>query len=158
MAAESQCLFCRIVQKFEPAWIVWEDSAHIAFLTPFPNTPGVTVVATKMHRPSQVFELADDEYHALCGAARLVARILERALCVARTALIAEGLGIDHAHLKLFPLHGVPYDRWVPINSDIKEFHSQYQGYVSSHDGPRASDEELCRMANIIQKAGQRGA
>ena len=36
-----------------------------------------------------------------------VARILEKGLDVARVAIVMKGIRINHAHTKLFPLHGV---------------------------------------------------
>jgi hypothetical protein len=36
-------LFARIVRGELPQWRVWEDDQHVAFLTPYANTPGFTV-------------------------------------------------------------------------------------------------------------------
>jgi len=36
----SDTIFDKIVRNEIESRIVWEDSDHIAFLTPFPNTPG----------------------------------------------------------------------------------------------------------------------
>jgi hypothetical protein len=70
------------------------------------------------------------------------------------SALIAEGMGIDHAHLKIIPLHGIG-KRWRAIRSDHPEFNSTYQGYVSSHDGPRMRPDELAKLREKILAAGE---
>ncbi|MEI9914244.1 MAG: hypothetical protein WDN66_04710 [Candidatus Saccharibacteria bacterium] len=44
----SDTIFDKIIAKTMPAWIIWEDDSHMAFLTPFPNTPGVSVVIPKL--------------------------------------------------------------------------------------------------------------
>ena len=41
------------------------------------------------------------------AAAKKVAKILERGLSVKRVAMVMEGMGINHAHIKLYPLHGL---------------------------------------------------
>jgi len=44
----SQTIFEQIVTGELASWLVWEDEAHLAFLTPFPNTRGQTVVIPKV--------------------------------------------------------------------------------------------------------------
>ena len=147
-----ECLFCAIVADKEPSWTIWEDADHVAFLTPFPNTPGFTVVATKQHGPSDIFALRSPELHALLDAAKEVATLLNAALGTRRTALIAEGMGIDHTHVKLGPLHGIPEGPWQPILSTERRFFERYPGYVSSHDGPRIDDAALESVAERIRR------
>jgi diadenosine tetraphosphate (Ap4A) HIT family hydrolase len=149
----SSCFFCRLVAGLEPSWKIWEDEEHLAFLTPFPNTPGFTVVAPKKHLGSYVFSLEDAEFTALLRAARKVGLILDRALGTRRTGLIAEGMGIDHAHVKLTPLHGIPEGPWKSVRSTVRTFYTRYEGYIASHDGPRMSDEELTALAERIREA-----
>lgn len=147
----TDCIFCAIIRGDEPSWIIWQDEHHVAFLTPYPNTPGFTVVATRDHLSSYVFDLDDPRYDLLMRAGRRVGHLLDDALDVRRTALIAEGMGIDHAHLKLVPLHGLPKGEWQQTLSDVHSFQETYQGYVSSHDGPRMSDERLRRICQMIR-------
>jgi histidine triad (HIT) family protein len=150
------CLFCNIVNGEHPSWIIWEDPHHIAFLTPYPNTPGFTVVATKQHLDSNIFNLPNHELHSLIDAAGMVSKLLNTTLDVKRSALIAEGMGINHAHIKLVPLYGIPEGDWEPINSTMDITFTTYPGYVSSHDGPRAENSELDRIANLIRAKQKR--
>lgn len=146
------CIFCQIVSGDSPSHKVWEDDQHLAFLSIFPNTEGVTVVITKKHYPSYVFDLPEDVMLGLVSSAKKVAKLLDSKLDdVGRTAMVAEGFGVDHAHIKLFPMHGTKNEDWKPIHSDINKYFEKYAGYISSHDADRADDNELDKLANKIK-------
>ena len=149
----TDCLFCKIIAGTVPGHIVWEDEAHIAFLTPFPNTPGFTVLVTREHQPSKVTALPLERYLKLMEAARTLATIIDERLGTKRTALVAEGMGIDHAHVKLIPLHGIPDGPWKPITSGTPDFHLSYRGYLTTNDGPRMPDETLRAVAEALRTA-----
>lgn len=116
------CIFCKIISKEEKAWIIHEDDSHVAFLTPFPNTPGFTVVATKAHENSYVFSLEDKKYIAMLLFAKKIASVLDKSLMTKRTGLIIEGMGVNHAHLKLIPMHGIASDKWEKMDGGTKDF------------------------------------
>ena len=147
---KSDCLYCRIVAGEEQAWKVYEDKDHIAFLTPFPNTPGFTVLITREHFGSYLFDLEKNRYVSMLKAARKLAKILDKKLGTTRTGLIIEGMGVDHAHIKLVPMHGIPEGDWKPIRSASPDFQDQYRGFLESKDGPRMADEELDRVQKSI--------
>ncbi len=147
---KQDCLFCKIVNGEIPSWNVFESEHHLAFLTPFPNTPGFTVVIPKQHLPSAIFSLDDEEYVTLLLAAREVAELLERGLSCKRVGMIAEGMGVDHAHIKLIPMHGIPDGPWQPVLSHTPSFSKEYEGYLTTNDGPRMSDEELSKIQSAI--------
>ena len=144
------CLFCRMVAGTEKGRIVFEDEHHVAFLTPFPNTPGFTVLVTREHRDSHVFGLEEDRFSALLKTARRLALHLDKKLGTRRTGLIIEGLGIDHAHIKLIPMHGIPEGEWKPMLSSSPQFSELYNGYLTSKDGPRMSDHEMDEIMKKI--------
>ena len=152
-AATTPCFFCELIVGRVPARIVWHDRDYIAFLTPFPNTTGFTVVAPKKHLPSYVLSLDPEPYMGLMLAARTVGRLLDHALGTRRTGLIAEGMGIDHAHVKLAPMHGIPEGEWKAIRSTVRTFYDRYQGFIASHDGPAMDEAELDLIADRIRKA-----
>src|SRR5471032_1888435 len=107
MEVRAECIFCQIVSGNAPGHIVWEDAAHLAFLSIFPNTEGTTVVIPKEHHPSYAFNLPDDVLSELMLATKKVAKLLDSKLeDVGRTAMVFEGYGVDHVHAKLFPMHG----------------------------------------------------
>lgn len=70
---------------------------------------------------------------------------------VGRTGLIMEGFGVDHTHVKLFPMHGTSdLKTWKPFLSKQVKYFEKYEGYISSHDCDRASDEKLTEVVNKI--------
>lgn len=138
----SDTIFDKIVRGELESYKVWEDDKHLAFLTPFPNTPGFTVLIPKSKIGDYVFDLDDDEYAALMMASKRVAKILQTALDVPRVALVFEGTGVAYVHAKLIPLHGelaAKTDVW----SDHTEFTEEYKGYITTAEGPKMSDEKL---------------
>ncbi|MFC1649813.1 HIT family protein [Patescibacteria group bacterium] len=152
----TNCIFCRIVSGDIPSEIIWDDDSHVAFLTPFPNTEGFTVVATKEHKPSYAFENDNETLTSIVLATKKVARFIDKAYAdVGRCGMFFEGFGVDHLHSKLFPMHGTGnMDDWEMIESDILEvYFDKYPGYLSSHNGKKAEDKELRKIADKIRKA-----
>ena len=108
----NNCIFSKIISGKAPARILLENDDFIAFLTPFPNTDGFTVVATKAHLTSYIFDLPEDVYLDFLLFSKKVGKLLDQSLGVQRTGMIFEGMGIDHAHIKLIPLHGINGEKW----------------------------------------------
>lgn len=134
-------LFSRIVRGEQQQWRVWEDSEFVAFLTPYPNSPGLTVVVPRKPLSSDIFKLREPDYTALILATYKVARLLEEGMKAPSVALIFEGFEIDYAHAKLIPLLPSP-DGTKPAELQTECFQS-YPGYVSSLNGPPADSETL---------------
>ncbi|KAL8903432.1 MAG: hypothetical protein Q9207_003921 [Kuettlingeria erythrocarpa] len=76
-------------------WRVWEDKKHVAFLTPFANTPGYTVLVPRKHLSSDVFDLNDDDYTDMVAAVYQVAQHLKGAFGSTRCGVFFEGFEID---------------------------------------------------------------
>jgi histidine triad (HIT) family protein len=149
-----ETIFDKIVRGDIPSYKVWEDEYYLAFLTPFPNTPGVTVVIPKVNPGDYVFSLESDAYHGLMAAARKVAKLLEAAFATPRVALVFEGTGVAHVHAKLYPLHGKlasDTDVW----GDHTEFTPEYRGYLTTIEGPKMTDETLVEIQRRIIAAGE---
>lgn len=147
-------LFSRIVRGEEQHWRVWEDEENVAFLTPFPNAPGLTVLVPRRPLTSDIFKLDGGDYEALALATRKVSRLLVAGLAASGVGLVFEGFEIDYAHAKLIPL--LPPPASLENNpTDSKpppQFHPTYPGYVTSEDGPEASLESLKQLqARITQ-------
>ena len=148
------CVFCQIVTKQAPANIVWEDKEHLAFLSIYPNTDGFTVVIPKKHYSSYIFAQDEKVISELVIAAQKVAKKIDSAFeDVGRTGLVAEGMMVDHLHLKLIPLHGTTTDSWRPVVSSVDKFFDKYEGYISSHNFKREDDEKLLKVAEKIRKS-----
>ncbi|XP_051802072.1 uncharacterized protein LOC110972482 isoform X2 [Acanthochromis polyacanthus] len=147
-------LFSRIVRGEEQQWRVWEDKSHVAFLTPFPNSPGFTVLVPRRPLTSDIFRLEPGDYEGLVLAAKKVSRLLEEGLRAWGVGLIFEGFEIDYAHAKLIPLF-LPPSLGAEGNATkppSPQFYPTYPGYVTSEDGPKASVDSLKEMhAKITQ-------
>lgn len=146
-----QTLFDKIVAREIPAWIVFEDADYLAFLTPFANTPGVTVVAPKVNPGAYVFDLDDAAIAGLMVAARKTAKLIEKGLGVERVAVVFEGEAVPHVHVKLYPMHGFQNDRSKLPKTTT--FFPSYPGYIDTHDGPKMSDDELTAIQQQITGA-----
>ena len=148
------CIFCKIVKGEIPCHKIWEDEKHLAFLTIFPNTKGFSVVIPKKHYPSYAFDLPNDVLNELVLAAKKVGKLIDFKLKdVGRTGMFFEGFGVDHAHAKLFPMHGTGnVAEWKPLKSNVDKYFETYEGYMSSHDYKRADDEELATLAKKIRE------
>jgi len=145
------CVFCKIVKgEFDSAKI-WEDEEFMAMLDINPNTKGMTLVLTKKHYSSYAFDMPEDVYQRLMSASRKVAKILERGLGIKRVAMVMEGMGVNHIHIKLYPLHGLTkkYDEILAKN---RIFFEKYEGYISTELGPQANLSELKKLAEQIKQ------
>jgi diadenosine tetraphosphate (Ap4A) HIT family hydrolase len=133
-------LFAKLVRGEVPQWRVWEDDYHIAFLTPFPNLPGLTVVIPRRHLSSDILSLEEEEFTLLVETAWTVSEMLKTALRVETVGMFMEGFEIDYAHVKLMP---VPMAQDMTSMGTVGTFHEEYQGYLSTQLGPMKSIEEL---------------
>lgn len=144
------CIFCKIVKGEIPCAKVWEDENYLAFLDINPNTKGMTLVIPKEHHDSYFFDMPADKQSEFLAAANKVARMLEKYFKISRVALVMEGMGVNHVHLKLYPLHGVT-DKFVEMWASEKKFFEKYEGYISTQLGPQADMEELKKLAEEIK-------
>ena len=145
----NNCIFCKIAQKQIPSAIIWENNEFLSILDINPNTRGMALVLTKTHYPSYAFGMPKDAYTRFMDAARIVVGKLERGLAVYRVALAMEGMGVDHAHLKLYPLHGLD-QKFREIEAKDQVFFENYPGYLTTKLGPQANLEELQQLAAKI--------
>ena len=145
--SSDQNLFARIIRGELPQWRVWEDNSHIAFLTPFGNTPGYTVLVPRRHLGSDIFRLEDQEYAGLIKAAYTVAQHLKATFRVEHCGMFFEGYEIDYAHVKLVPVHQYYSNGkvFVPILGPTA-YHKTYEGYLTTQFGPLASDLDALKV------------
>lgn len=154
-----ECIFCKISQKeINPLGngLIYEDENYMAWLSPFPSTEGFTVVIPKKHYDSDVLKMPDKDLCEFLIISKKIAKKLEIYFeDVGRIGLIMEGTGIDHAHIKLFPMHGTEYMKkgeWRQFHSNVNTYFEKYEGYISSNDGPKADFIELEKIAIKLKK------
>ena len=145
------CIFCKIVKEKIESVKIWEDDKFVAILDINPNVKGMTLVLSKEHHDSYLFDLPDKDYIEFMIVTRKVARILEKGLGVMRVAMVMEGMGINHAHIKLYPLHGI-MDKFKEMWAKDKVYFEKYQGYISTQLGPQINLKELSEISKEIKK------
>lgn len=155
-----QNLFARIVRGELPQWRLWEDATHVAFLTPFANTPGYTILVPRTHLSSDIFSLEDQQYTRLIDAACSVAAILKEALGSDSCGMFFEGFEIDYAHVKLVPVisraqrdsQRGPQLEDLQRGSQLEDFRDRYEGFISTRLGPATDDlDQVHIMARKMQ-------
>jgi len=142
------CIFCKIVKGDIPSHKVWEDEDHIAILDIFPRGKGMTLVIPKAHEPSFVFDIKDAEYGKLLSTAKKVGKLLKEKLDCYTVVMVAEGLEVPHAHIKLYPI----YEFSEETEEDLYDIEGLKIGpRVTPPSGPRANDDELTEIAEKIR-------
>jgi histidine triad (HIT) family protein len=154
---EGKCIFCEIVKdNMKTPGIFWEDEEFMAFLSLWPNTEGVSVVIPKKHYGSDVLALPDDVLQRFVIASKKVSGILMKHYeDVGRIGVIMEGMGVNHAHIKLIPMHGtgnLKDGKWKQNLTEKTEYFDNYEGYITSTEGPKKSDEEIRELSEKLKK------
>ncbi len=145
------CIFCKIAKGEIDSAKIWEDDEFFSILDLNPNTTGMVLVLSKQHYDSYVFLMPDDIYQKFMLASKKIAKMLEKALEVKRVAMVMEGMGINHAHIKLYPMHGLEKEFKEIIAKD-KIFFKDYPGYITTQLGPHQDIKELKKLAEKITK------
>jgi diadenosine tetraphosphate (Ap4A) HIT family hydrolase len=127
------CIFCKIVKGEISSVKIWEDEKHLAILDVNPNTEGMTLILSKEHYNSDYTGMLDKPFKDLMIAAKKVAKILKKKLKVQKVGFVIEGLGVNHIHVKLYPLYNLN------------------EGYITTKSGPQKSTEELNKVAERIK-------
>lgn len=130
----ADCIFCKIVSGEIPAVKLWEDDEHIVILDAFPTVEGQALVITKEHHDSYIFNLPKVEYKQLMTATKKFGKFLDKGMRAERVIMAAEGLGVNHAHIKLYP---------VPEG---------YTGGITTQEGNKKTIEELNKVALKIKQ------
>ena len=146
------CIFCKIIKGEIPSVKIWGDKNFVAILDAFPNTKGMTLVLPKKHFDSDVIEMSEKTYKDFFLVAKKVAKLIKKGLKVNRVAMVMEGMGVDHAHIKLYPLHGVGKN-FKPVLAKEKIWIKKYQGYITTQMGKQANIKELNKIADLIKNS-----
>lgn len=99
------CPFCRIAAGEEPAHVVYEDEAHLAFLDRRPLFPGHTLLVPREHYKT-LLDLPDESVGALFRAAKLLALAVEEAMEAEGTFVAINNRvsqSVPHLHVHVVP-------------------------------------------------------
>lgn len=146
-------VFDKIVSGEIPSYKVWEDDDYLAFLTPWPNTPGFTVVVPKKNPGDNYLDVSEEAFTGLLFAAKKVAAALRKAFDTYRVGLVIEGEGVPHLHAKLIPMHGLGKESGGKPHET--QFTEVYQGYLTTVEGPKMDDNQLKAIQAKIQEAAK---
>lgn len=108
------------------------------------------LILTKEHYDSYTANIDDDIYAKFFLTAKKISKLIDKKLGVKRTARVMEGMGICHAHIKLYPLHGLD-TTFREMLSEEKVFFDKYQEFITTQLGPKASDEEFKQIRNLFK-------
>ena len=147
-SSDDGSLFAKIVRGESEQWRIWENPSHVAFLTPWGNTPGYTVLVPRTHLSSDIFDLPDSDYHDLAEAIFECSAVLKQALGVDRVGLIFEGMEINYAHAKLIP---IPREH-IQSGIETEDYSDTYRGFVSSKQcSSIAEASHLVSASNVFK-------
>jgi len=99
------CPFCRIAAGEEPAYVVYEDDAHLAFLDKRPLFPGHCLLIPKEHHPT-LADLPEEAVGPLFRLARLLSLAVEEAMAAEGTFLAVNNRvsqSVPHLHVHIVP-------------------------------------------------------
>jgi histidine triad (HIT) family protein len=99
-------IFSRIVSGELPAYILAQDELHMAILDINPLVQGHVLVFPKKE-VDYLFDLSDEEYHALMRFSKQIAvRLKEKVPCT-RIGVSVIGLEVPHVHVHLIPMNTI---------------------------------------------------
>jgi histidine triad (HIT) family protein len=138
------CVFCKIVEKTEPASVVYEDDSIIAFMTIRPIHPGECIIIPKEHI-DHFTDIPDNIAAHIMVIAQRIGRKIKEKFKPLRVGMVVHGFGVPHAHLVLVPQHS-PFD----ITSARYAYIENGQIKFSASRVPLASREELDAIARAL--------
>jgi len=155
---DNKCIFCEIIAgRIGTSGFFWENDEFVSFLSIDPNTEGFSCVVPKKHYGSDVLKMPDDVLARFMQATKSVANILENYFSdVGRVGVMMEGTGIDHAHIKLAPMHGTEILKncgWQQFLSEKELWFEKYEGWISSAGGPMADQDKLKKLATALKNS-----
>ena len=106
-ADELGCVFCDIVSKTTPAYIIYEDAGYIAFLDKYPISIGHTLVLPKTHY-ERVNNMSQRDFCALYSRVHALNQLITSRLAATASHLsVNDGPAanqlIPHVHVHIIP-------------------------------------------------------
>lgn len=106
-------VFTKIINGEIPCHKIYEDDRTFAFLDIHPIQPGHTLVVPK-EQVEFVWDLDNDDYHAVMLTVQKVARRLKEVLDAKYVGEQVIGTDVAHAHVHVFPFATPAEYRTVP--------------------------------------------
>jgi len=101
------CVFCEIISKTTPAFTIYEDAGHIAFLDKYPISIGHTLVLPKAHF-DRVNNMSQRDFLALYARVHALNQLITSRLAATASHIsINDGAAanqlIPHVHVHIIP-------------------------------------------------------
>ena len=142
----SDCIFCKIANGESPCFKIWENDEFMAFLDINPNVKWQTLLVPKQHYDSDLFLINDEKFYGrLISATNEVVDMLKKSLKVQRVWMIMEWMGVNHLHLKLYPMYGL-WEEWTVNECSGHVFFETYPWYLTTQMWDTADMEELWKI------------
>jgi histidine triad (HIT) family protein len=122
--APSNCVFCQIAERKEPASIVHSDNLCLSFLTLRQTRPGELLIIPREHI-DHFCDLSDQVASHIIIQAQRISRAIMKALRPPRVGLVLHGFTIPHAHLIVVPQHDatdITSARYAFIEDEVIKF------------------------------------
>ncbi len=104
---KEKTVFEKIADKELPAWIVYEDEKHIAFLSIVPFEKGHIVLCPKKAEYKVLWEMPEEEYIELYKVAHKIAKHLQQKLScgmnIFQNNLAIAHQSVPHIHVNIVP-------------------------------------------------------
>lgn len=117
------CLFCDIVAKKEPGYIVYENDLVCCFLDRYPINQGHVLVVPKRHY-QEFSEVDAESLTEIIHAAQKIARSLEQVFDTnGMTILQNNGIfkDVDHYHMHVFPRFEGDGFSWIEPSTEVNK-------------------------------------
>jgi histidine triad (HIT) family protein len=128
---EDDCIFCRIVARDLPAFVLDEDADTLSFMDINPGTRGHALVIPRNHSQDLLTIPAADLQATVVSAQRLAGRMKERLGCDGVNLLNACGAAawqtVFHLHIHVIPRYRDDHARdplrlpWIPEPGDMDD-------------------------------------
>jgi histidine triad (HIT) family protein len=101
------CVFCDIINKTTPAYVIYEDAGHVAFLDKYPISIGHTLVLPKTHF-ERVINMSQRDFCALYSRVHVLNQLITSKLAATASHIsINDGAAanqlIPHVHVHIIP-------------------------------------------------------
>lgn len=127
------CIFCRLVEKDLPSYIIYEDELFMVFLDVSQATPGHTLVVTKKH-VANILALDDELANKILPVVTKITKAIAKAFNTKDFNIINNcgaiaGQTVDHFHIHIIPRYDddglkvvLPSNKFTPEKlNDIKQ-------------------------------------
>jgi histidine triad (HIT) family protein len=138
---KEDCIFCQIVQKRIPAFILHEDEKCLAFLDINPLAPGHTLIIPKEHAEN-IFDISEELLQHIAKIAQKLARKMREKVGAEGVNLFQASGSAAEQSIQHFHLHVIP--RKSGDNLNINEWWRAKVGKMS-----KEQMEELARLLKL---------